>query len=78
MKGNIPMKKIMTIREVADYTGLPYSTIRHLVIGGALPHTQFGDRYFVYSGAVLEYFNMFNEPEFNKRKELMQDGKAQN
>lgn len=73
------MKKIMTIREVANYTGLPYSTIRRLVLGSALPHTQFEDRYYVYSGAVLEYFNMFNEPEYQKREELMSNGiKAQN
>lgn len=57
------MKKVMTIKEASDYTGLPYSRLRAMVLDGSIPSRKYGRLYYVTSKNLNDFFLLEDEPE---------------
>lgn len=51
-------KKLLTIREAADYTGLPYCMIRRYVLDGSIDFVKSGTRYYLVKKSINKFFKI--------------------
>lgn len=51
-------KKLLTIREASDYTGLPYCMIRRYVLDGSIDFVKSGTRYYLVKRSINKFFKI--------------------